>query len=145
MEVEEVQNILKSLQVGQASGPYFINNRILKEIAVSISTALTELFNTSLLLDIWKRANVSPIHKKDDKTDVVNYRPISLISYVGKALEKLVHRHIHNFVLENNIITPFQSGFARGDSTVNQLADLYNTFCHALDEGKGSSCGILRY
>ena len=77
LEVEEVQNILKSLQVGKASGPDFINNRILKEIAVSISTALTELFNTSLLLaqvpDIWKRANVSPIHKKDEKTDVVNY------------------------------------------------------------------------
>ena len=92
LEVEEVQNILKSLQVGKASGLDFINNRILKEIAVSISTALTELFNTSLLLaqvpDIWKRANVSPIrpiHKKDDKTDVVNYRSISLISSVGKA------------------------------------------------------------
>ena len=34
------------------------------------------------------------------------------------------------------MITPFQSGFKRGDSTVNQLVDLYNTFCHALDEGK---------
>ena len=90
MEVEEVRNILKSLQAGKARGPYFIFNRILKEIAVSISTALKELFNTSLLLaqvpDIWKRANVSPTHKKDDKTDVVNYIPISLISSVGKAL-----------------------------------------------------------
>ena len=61
-EIEEVQNILKLLQVGKASGPDFINNRILKEISVSISTALTELFNTSLLLaqvpDIYKRANV---------------------------------------------------------------------------------------
>ena len=53
-----------------------------------------------------------------------------------KITKKLVHKHVHNFVLENNIITPFQSGFTRGDSTVNQLVDLYNTFCHALDEGK---------
>ena len=146
LEVEEVQIILKSLQVGKVSGPDFINSRILKEIAVSISTALTELFDTSLLLaqvsDIWKRANVSPIYKKDDKTDVVNYRRISLIISVGKALKKLVQKHVHNFVLENNIITSFQSGFTRGDSTVNQLVDLYNTFCHALE---GSSCGILRY
>ena len=64
------------------------------------------------------------------------YLLISLISSVGKALEKLVHKHVHNFVLENNIITPFQSGFTRGDSTVNRLVDLYNTFCHTLDEGK---------
>ena len=44
--------------------------------------------------------------------------------------------HVHNFVLENIIMTPFQSGFTRADSTVNKLVNLYNTFCHALEEGK---------
>ena len=73
-----------------------------------------------------EKINISPIHKKDDKTDVANYRSISLKSSVGKALEKLVHKHVHNFVLENNIITPFQSDFTPGGSTVNQLVDWYN-------------------
>ncbi len=36
----------------------------------------------------------------------------------------------------NNILTPLQSGFIPNDSTVNQLTFLYNTFCHALDDGK---------
>ena len=36
----------------------------------------------------------------------------------------------------NNILTPLQSRFIPGNSTVNQLTFLYNTFCHALDEGK---------
>ena len=40
------------------------------------------------------------------------------------------------FFRDNNIITSFQSGFIPGDSTVNQLTDIYNTFCKALDEGK---------
>ena len=40
LEVEEVQNILKSLQVGKASGSDFINNKILKEIAVFIQQRL---------------------------------------------------------------------------------------------------------
>ena len=43
---------------------------------------------------------------------------------------------MHNYLLENSIITSFQSGFSAGDSSVNQLVDLYNTFCQALDEGK---------
>ena len=43
---------------------------------------------------------------------------------------------MHNFLLEHQIVTPFQSGFTSGDSTVNQLVDMYNTFCQALDEGK---------
>ena len=59
-----------------------------------------------------------------------NYRPISLLSTVGKVLENIVHKQ------ENHIITALQSGFVPGDSTVNQLTDLYNTFCQALDEGK---------
>ena len=51
-------------------------------------------------------------------------------------LEKLVHKHIFNFFLENNTITAFQSGTVQGDSTVNQLIQMYDTFCHAIDEGK---------
>ena len=47
-----------------------------------------------------------------------------------------IFKHVHNFLLDNQIITPLQSGFTRGDSTVNQLLDTYNTFCRALDEWK---------
>ena len=107
---------------------------------MELALVLTDLFNTSLLHctvpDIWKKANVSPVHKKDDKSSVDNYRPISLLSSVGKTMEKLIHKHVHNYLLQNNIITCFQSGFTAGDSSVNQLVELYNTFCQALDEGK---------
>ena len=65
-----------------------------------------------------------------------NYRPISLLSTVRKAIKKIVHKHIVNFFQENHVITTLKSGFVPGDSTVNQLTDLYNTFCQALDEGK---------
>ena len=65
-----------------------------------------------------------------------NYRPISLLSTVSKVLEKIVHKYLFNFFRDNNVITAFQSGFVPGDSTVNQLIDIYNTFCKALDEGK---------
>ena len=86
--------------------------------------------------NIWKEANVSPIHKKNDLSDVSNYRPISLLSTVSKVLEKIVHKYLFNFFRDNNVITAFQSGFVPGDSTVNHLIDIYNTFCKALDEGK---------
>ena len=41
----------------------------------------------------------------------------------------------HTFV-DHNILTPFQSGFTPGDSTVNQLTYLYNTLCNAFDSEK---------
>ena len=67
---------------------------------------------------------------------VSNYRPISLLKTLGKVLEKIVHKHVFNFCRDNSIISTLQSGFVPGDSTVNQLSDLYNTFCKAVDEGK---------
>jgi hypothetical protein len=40
-----------------------------------------------------------------------NYRPISLISIIGKVMERCVYKHIYNFLLENRIISSNQSGF----------------------------------
>ena len=128
----EVESTLKSLKVGKASGPDQINKRILKDLAHPLSFPLCDLFNYSLscgkIPKIWKQANVTPIFKKGDKSEVSNYRPT--------ALENLVHKYVFNFFMENHVITTLQSGFTAGDSTVNQMVDVYNTFCRALDEGK---------
>ena len=136
----EVESILKSLQLGKATGPDAINNRILRELASPLSLPLSDLFNYSLSTGkvplIWKEANVTPIFKKEDPSAVSNYRPISLLSAVGKVLEKVVHKHLFNYVRDHDILTAMQSGFIPGDSTVNQLTDIYNTFCKSLDEGK---------
>ena len=136
----EVESILKSLQLGKATGPDAINNRILRELASPLSLPLSDLFNYSLSTGkvplIWKEANVTPIFKKEDPSLVSNYRPISLLSAVGKVLEKVVHKHLFNYVRDHDILTAMQSGFIPGDSTANQLIDIYNTFCKSLDEGK---------
>ena len=67
LTIDEVKSTLKSLAIGKSCGPDQINNIILKELAFDLSPPLTDLFNTSLIQctvpDIWKRANVSPVHK----------------------------------------------------------------------------------
>ena len=136
----EVESILKSLQLGKASGPDEISNHILKKLATPLSGPLSNLFNFSLATCkvplLWKEANVTPIFKKDDPYVVSNYRPISLLSAVGKVLERVVHKHLFNYIRDHEILSALQSGFIPGDSTVNQLVDVYNTFCKSLDEGK---------
>lgn len=136
----EVEDILKTLKTGKAAGPDSIDNRLLKELSRPLSTPLTDLFNFSLakgkVPSLWKQAHVTPIFKKNDPSDVANYRPISLLNTIGKVLEKIVHKYVFNFLNDHHVITALQSGFVPGDSTVNQLVDIYNTFCQALDEGK---------
>ena len=86
--------------------------------------------------DIWKEANVSPLFKKDDPSSVSNSMPISLLNTIGKVTETLFTTHMFNFFLDQHAIISLQSGFVPGDSTVDKLVDIYNTFCKALDDGK---------
>jgi len=86
--------------------------------------------------DAWKKANIVPIHKKDDRSMVNNYRPISILPVLSKLMEKVIFKHVYNFVHVNNLLSNHQSGFRPNDSTVNQLAYLYHTFCKALDNKK---------
>ena len=104
---------------------------------VQLSEPLTYLFNQSLnegiFPTVWKTAHVTPIHKKGDKEQCTNYRPISLLSCVGKTLEKCVHYHVSNYLNANQIITLSQSGFTPKDSTVYQLLSIYDDFCKSFD------------
>ena len=62
-------------------------------------------------------------------------------------MEKIVHKHVFHFFSANNVITSLQSGFVPGDSTANQLADIYNTLSKALDDGlevKAVFCDISK-
>ena len=51
-------------------------------------------------------------------------------------MERCMHKHLTKCFIENNVITPYQSGFVGGDSTVNQLLYLSNEFSKAFDEGR---------
>ena len=60
----------------------------------------------------------------------------SLLNSEAKLFEKLIFKYLFNHFRDNNLLSSLQSGFIPGDSTVNQLTYLYNTFCEALDGGK---------
>ena len=62
--------------------------------------------------------------------------PYLFLILLVKFLKIIIHKYIYNFLKEHQVITTLQSGSIPGDSTVNQLVDIYNTFCQALDDGK---------
>ena len=136
----EVETVLKSLPIGKAAGPDGINNRILRKLAVELSVPFCSLFNQSLRTGnfpaCWKVSHVCPLHKSGDRSVPSNYRPVSLLCTPEKSFERAVFKHFYNHLHNNNILTSLHSGFIPGDSTVNQLTYLYNTFCQALDSGK---------
>ena len=51
-------------------------------------------------------------------------------------MERCVHKHLYNYVISHQLLTPLQSGLVQGDSTTYQLLHTYHTFCEAVDKGK---------
>ena len=137
---QEVYDQIKSLETKKATGHDGISSRMIKEAGISIVKPLTKLLNMSLengkFPDDWKKAHVIPIHKKGDKDNVNNYRPISILPIVSKIFERIVFKHVYNYLHENNLISRHQSGFQPNESTINQLAYMYHEFSNALDKKK---------
>ena len=133
----EIEVVLNSLPVGKAIGPDGISNKILYKLAVEPSLPFCSLFNQSLQADVfpdcWKVSNILPIR---NRSSISNYRTVSLLCTSEKVFERTGFKHIYNHFQDNNILTPLQSGFMPGDSTVNQLTYLYNSFSQDFDFGK---------
>ena len=137
---QDIRDVLQNLNVSKSCGPDQISPRLLREGADILDKPLSTVFNRSIescyFPSQWKDGNVTPIHKKDDKSQPSNYRPITLLSLVGKTMERCVQKRLYNYAIAHNLITPLQSGFIQGDSTTYQLLHTYHTFCEAVDSGK---------
>ena len=74
----------------------------------------------------WKRANVIVINKKGKKNDgnARSYRPISLLSNLGKNFEKLIMGRLNNLSNDKNWISDYQFGFSKNKSTVDAADNL---------------------
>ena len=72
----------------------------------------------------WKKGSIVPVHKKNYKQCLNNYRPISLPPICSKIFEWLIFNEMFEFFIENNPISQHQSGFKPGDSCINQLLSM---------------------
>ena len=71
-----------------------------------------------------EKANVVPIHKRDDKQNVKNNRPFSFLPFFGKIFERLIYSEMYLFSIKNDLTSPNQSGFKQEDSFISQLSSI---------------------
>ena len=138
----QVEKLLRAVDVGKATGPDDVSPRILKHCAKELSGPLTTVFKSCLRErqwpSIWKKARVVPVHKKGSRSAPTNYRPISLLSVVGKVLEQIVAGVICQHLSENHLLSDKQFGFRPGRSTADLLLLLSKDWQDALDGGLDS-------
>ena len=98
----------------------------MKDAFQAIPEIITLCFNLSLETGIfpcrWKLAKVVPLFKSGDVSNVNNYRPVSLLPLPGKLLEKIVHKHLLNYIETYDLLNSAQGGFRPGHSTTDTIA-----------------------
>ena len=134
-----VASKLKKLKTFKSPGPDGLHPRVLHELANGICTPLSIIFNTSLTISVlptyWKTANVSAIHKKGNKNQTQNYRPVSLTSVAGKILEQIIRDTVTEHMKDNDLLSDKQFGFIKGRSTVLQLLKVLDSWTEILENG----------
>jgi hypothetical protein len=81
---------------------------------------------------------VIAILKKGDASLPSNYRPISLISCVGKIMERVVYKNVYNYLVRNKLMYEYLPKH----STIHQLLELYNSILNSLKK-KEFSCFLF--
>lgn len=127
----EIASVLQTLRPFKAPGEDGIQNILLKQLPTTAIDVLKDTFNKCFQLSYWpttfKTAKVIPIPKPGkDKNFVENFRPISLLSAIGKLYEKLVLKRLTNFSNANDVITAVQFGFRQEHSTSHQILRVSN-------------------
>ncbi|KAM9544475.1 uncharacterized protein ACWYII_035811 [Salvelinus alpinus] len=102
-----------------------IPSSLLQTISGDLLPYLTSLINSSLTAgyvpSVFKRARVAPLLKKPtlDPSDVNNYRPVSLLSFLSKTLERAVLGQLSCYLSQNDLLDPNQSDLSAAFDTVN--------------------------
>ncbi|GFW38517.1 probable RNA-directed DNA polymerase from transposon X-element [Trichonephila clavipes] len=137
----EVCEVIWNLKNKKAPGKDNVKNIALKSLPINAITYLTKVFNKCLLHNYfpqaWKHAIITVLPKpgKNHKL-AINYRPISLLSTIGKVFEKIILTRIKNFTVANEIIPKFQHGFQEKTSTSHQLLRVSNLIIGGFNNGK---------
>ena len=135
----DIATIIRSLNPNKAHGYVMMNVRMLKICDKSICKQLVLIFRSCIkhrkFTNEWKMANLLPVYKKRDKQILKNYQPVSLLPIRGKVFERLIYKRLFEYFIENDLISPNQSGFKPGDSCTNQLISITHEIYQSFDDG----------
>ena len=130
--------IEKCIKTTKCSGKSFDNMSfhpsMLKHLGKNALQVLLQIFNMCMSKGkwLWKSSEVIFLKKqgKDNYHQPGSYRPISITSYVGKLLERILANRIETFLIAKNLVDPFQEGFSKGKNSIRYLNRL-NLTLHA--------------
>jgi hypothetical protein len=117
-----------------------ISVNILKFSSPYISSPLchicNKIFSSGIFPERLKYAVIKPVFKSGDRSDMSNYRPISLLRAFSKFFKKVLYVRMYQHFINNNILVDEQFGFRTKSSTMAATFNLINEIIDALNSKK---------
>jgi hypothetical protein len=146
---DDVLRKLSKLKQWKSGGPDGIHPKLLYEMKDELAAPLASLFSKSLLTGdlpgIWRKASVTPIFKKGQRSEPGNYRLVSLTCILCKLMEGLIRDHITQHLIDNNLLSDSQFGFRKGRSCSLQLLQTMDHWMDAWDRGHEVDVAFLDF
>ena len=135
-----VQKQLDALDPSKATGLDGLSAKFLKLGSSVIATPVAKILNLSIVTGIcpdnFKKAKITPCFKKGDKSDMSNYRPISVLPLLSKLIEKHVAENLKSYLNKYDLLYERQSGFRANHSCETALTAIVDDWLTAIDNGE---------
>lgn len=143
ISMDELSCIISSLKITKQDVNH-ISVEMFKKYSNCFLPIICDIFNlcfaSGTFPGCFKHATVIPIFKKGDASNMTNYRPIALLPFISKIIERCIYNRLNEFAVENNILSSNQFGFRKGKSTQDAIFLLTEQIYNCFNEGGGTFC-----
>lgn len=144
---EEIEKAVRTQKPDKAPGSDGISNEFLILNKNHLIPILKHIFNQVLQTETipyqWTTSSIVLLHKKGDKNNINNYRPISLMSNIYKIFAKVILSRISNILDENQ--PREQAGFRSGYSTLDHIHVIKQLFEKGKEHNLNFYCSFVDY
>ena len=125
ISVNKFKDSFFSLKINKSACYDNISFNVVKKCFGVLHKPLLHIFNLSLQTGIFpdklKIARITPLFKGGENYELGNYRPISVLPYFSKILEKIMYNRLYKYLTDNSILYKKKFGFNEGHSTEHAM------------------------
>ena len=122
IEVAKLCRDIKKSKTSHCGLPGKFISMIATPISFTLAQIFNNMFDAGIFPEIFKLAHVCPVYKRSGlKSDISNWRPISLLPTLSKIAESVMHKRLLQHFSDNNVISERQAAYLKGDGTIQQL------------------------
>ena len=130
---EEILRCIKKLKNNKACGEDYVVNEYIKSTSElflpTYEKIFNAIFNSGVMPDIWLVGNIKPIYKnKGNPLDPKNFRPITILSCLGKLFTAILNERLCRFSEEALLMNENQFGFRKSYSTTDSFFHIIFVF-----------------